>query len=167
MVIQFAIPATGDCAPCCVPPCAEDGTLFDLTLAGITICGCALFVGTGPIIYNVVSDPDDLLVVWEDIPLGTPTVITTMMIQLYEDECVTPDGDPLEATVSAFISCADGLYTISVTFECLTPDGTITGELFQATGELDTSLDNIIECIGSSTHNLPFVIDTTELALAA
>lgn len=166
MTITFSAPLP-DCAPCCAPACEEDGTLMDLTLAVIVICGCAIFIGGATILYNVVSDPDDLLGVWEDIPLGTPTVITTMMIQVYEDECTTPDGDPLEAAVSALITCADGQYTVSVTFECITPDGTITGELFQATGDLDTSLSNLIACIGSSTHNLPFVIDSAEVSLAA
>lgn len=151
-------------------PCVEDGTLLDLTLTGITICGCAVFVGGATIIYNVVSDPNDLLGVWEDIPLGTPTVLTPptpVLVMVYSDACVTEDSGPFEAEVRAFITCADGLYTVSVVLECLTDDGTILIELFQATGELDTTLPNIVECVGSTTFNVPFTIDSAELALAA
>lgn len=157
MVIQFSIPATDGCAPCCAPACVPLDTLLDLTLTDITLCGCAVFEGERS---DIVSDPADLLGVWEDIPLGSLTTITTAMLQKYSDDCVTPDGDPVETDVQVLINCANGYYSIVQIqigpFNIFFSDGNYM---------LDETIPNAQECIGSTTFNVPLIIGSAEISM--
>lgn len=168
MVIQFSIAAT-ECAPCC-NLCEEDGTLLDLLLTGDTICGCAI-TGDGAR-YNLtatgVTQLAALVGLHEDIPLGTPTVIGTLEMQAFSDECVTPDGDPVNVDITATITCADGFYSLTVQFDTPTaPTSTAVVFITDQNYELDEEMANAQECIGSSTFNVPFIFDAAEVSLAA
>lgn len=148
--------------------CLEDGTLLDVTLAGKTVCGCAV-TGDGER-YNVTdpADIDALLGVHEDIPLGTLTVIGSIEMQAYSDECVTPDGDPVMVDIAVLVTCADGFYSVTIQFDTPTsPSATAVVFFTDQNYVLDETMDNAQECIGSSTFNVPWVFGTVEVSEAA
>ncbi len=163
MVIQFSIPATGDCAPCC--GCQPDGTLLDVTLTGDTLCGCTL--NTDDSFYDLtatgVTQLAALLGLHEDIVLGTPTVIGTVEMQEFSDECVTPDGAPVDVDVRISVLCFEGVYSLEVQYENPKFPGSWVNAFQNLDVEFNTSEGNGLTCDGARA----FLITTVEMTLAA
>lgn len=155
-VISFTLPVE-DCPACCEAECPTEGD-WSLTISSETECEpCRVTVN--PVFFYRVDDASAVLGVWPVPVVPGSAVLTTVLMQQYEDECVTLDSEPA-ADVTATITCFDGEVTVSIVVEipgAIEPTGV---EVFQGTGLIGAVINNIFDC---DSGQLPFFIGSVQV----
>lgn len=146
MIIQFSIPATGDCAPCC-NTCPDVETL-DAVIAGtIEDCGCTIQSGGsvqyvsstdifGSFTLNRVEPPSFGDAQWSGV-IGTATFHT------YTDAACSDDEDTVVSDVTLTATCTAGVWNIVITTIAIL---TFTAYAWDGEDPLDTPEDNQYDC---------------------
>lgn len=143
--------------------------MLDVTLTGDTICGCAV-TGDGEF-YGLTAqgllDVAALLGVHEDIPLNSATVIGTVEMQAYNDECFDTSGAPVAVDITMLVTCSDGFYELQISFAApTTPSASAVVFFTNAEYTLDEAMANAQTCIGGTSFNVPWIFDSAEVSLA-